>query len=91
MRKEKEYRFLEWKKVGDEAKEIRRSIQMLITFVYEEEVSEWRFWFVEVMEDAFAEFWEMVEHPEKAVPGAWDEDVLEEMRYYKDVFDAVCS
>ena len=78
------YAFLEWKKVGDDAKEISRSEQRLISFTYGEEVIDWRFWFVEVMEDEFVEFWEMVEQPERAIPGAWEEEEVEHVRYYAD-------
>jgi len=71
------YQFLEWqKKIGDEdeAQEIRRSEWRFISFVSGQEVADWRFWFVEILNDDFADFWHMVEveeeHPENAwVPG----------------------
>ncbi|KAG4433614.1 hypothetical protein IFR05_010890 [Cadophora sp. M221] len=41
---------------------------------------DWKFWCIEHLGDAFGEFWDMVDHPERVIPGSWDEshDVLNE-------------
>lgn len=34
---------------------------------------DWKFWFSDPTDDFVGEFWDMVEHPERSMPGAWDE------------------
>jgi hypothetical protein len=44
-----------------------------IIFKYGPTPSDWKFWLIEQMDDSFSEFWDMVDHPERAMPGYWDE------------------
>lgn len=43
-------------------------------FSYGPQVSDWQFWFIEQADPSFHEFWNMVEFPERGIPGAWNED-----------------
>jgi hypothetical protein len=45
----------------------------LISFTYGLSPEDWQFWFTEAMDISFLEFWQMVEHPERGMPGAWNE------------------
>jgi hypothetical protein len=44
-----------------------------VIFRYGPTPSDWKFWLIEQMDDGFSEFWDMVDHPERAMPGYWDE------------------
>ena len=44
-----------------------------ISFKYGPKPSDWQFYLIEQMDSSFEEFWNMVDHPEWAMPGAWDE------------------
>lgn len=50
----------------------------LINFYFSPNPSDWEFWFVPVMDKSFVEFWDMTEHPERTIPGSWNETVEEE-------------
>lgn len=44
-----------------------------VNFTYGPKLCDWKFWFVEMMDSSLQEFWDMVDHPERTIPGAWDE------------------
>ena len=48
----------------------------LVNFTYGSLPSDWKFYFVQewyIWSDWLVEFWDMVEHPERAMPGAWND------------------
>jgi hypothetical protein len=51
-----------------------------VIFRYGPTPSDWKLWLIEQMDDSFWEFWDMVDHPERAMPGYWDER-FDEMEY----------
>jgi len=46
----------------------------LVSFTYGPEPDDWIFYMTEMMGVGFVEFWDMVEHPERKIPGAWSVD-----------------
>jgi hypothetical protein len=46
----------------------------LINFIYGPEPNVWIFWFEPVIEGDFMDFWGMINHSEKTMPGAWEDD-----------------
>jgi hypothetical protein len=59
------------RKVGRQTMEETMKLR-LSTFVYGPSPCDWQFWITEVLDESFAEFWDMVDHPERAMPGAWN-------------------
>jgi hypothetical protein len=53
----------------------------LISFTYGPSPDDWEFCFVE-LDDYFADFWYMVDHPEAGMPGAWDE-IYDDNDYFR--------
>jgi hypothetical protein len=45
----------------------------LIGFAFGPNPKDWKFWFSDPTDQLVGEFWDMVEHPERRMPGAWDE------------------
>lgn len=60
----------EWTSSYNDRKGFCRS--RLISFTYGNEVSDWRLWITPAFESWFWEFWDMVDHPERAIPGSWE-------------------
>jgi hypothetical protein len=60
----------------------------LINFTYGPEPGDWRLWIEPVMPNYFIQFWEMVDHPERTMPGAWEEECSAyDSDYYYDYSD----
>jgi hypothetical protein len=61
----------------------------LVNFAYGPEISDWKLYIVEEMSESFLQFWDMVEHPERSMPGAWKDcdEVLSYLEYLSDRFD----
>jgi hypothetical protein len=47
-------------------------------FSYGSRPEDWKFWLIPMMDNSFTEFWDMVDHPERAMPGYWDDDESED-------------
>jgi hypothetical protein len=60
--------------------EIPIGVMYSFTFTYGPTAADWKFWLIEQMDDNLSEFWDMVDHPERAMPGYWDES-FDEMEY----------
>jgi hypothetical protein len=45
----------------------------LSTFEYGPSPEDWKFWVLEEADDSFNEFWDMADHPERTMPGAWSD------------------
>lgn len=64
---EKDWTILDWAQNPNHyTKNVR-----LLSFVYGPAPADWQFWFTRSLEPWFLEFWDMVEHPERAMPCAW--------------------
>jgi hypothetical protein len=49
------------------------SSQHLLSFISGHKPGDWQFWMTDMMADHFVEFWDMVDHPERCIPGAWND------------------
>lgn len=43
-------------------------------FDYGPSVEDWHLWLSNPLDEWAGEFWDMIEHPESAMPGAWNEE-----------------
>ncbi|KUJ17095.1 uncharacterized protein LY89DRAFT_71959 [Mollisia scopiformis] len=53
----------------------------LVNFVFGPEPDDWQFWFTHDLERWFCDFWEMIEHPERGMPGSWT-DFAEDKNFH---------
>ena len=67
----REWGYLSWS--WRERDNVRRKLR-LINFTYGPELDDWKFWLAPVIPNYFMDFWEMIGHPERAVPGSWEEE-----------------
>jgi hypothetical protein len=45
----------------------------LIAFEFGPKPEHWKFWFSEPTDQLVGEFWDMIDHPERSMPGAWND------------------
>jgi hypothetical protein len=64
---DREFEFAEVARAGQR----RISRLRLVGFTFGALVDEWFFWFAPVVEHSFVESFDMAEHPERVLPGAW--------------------
>ena len=61
-----------------EAKQFRKHISEFedncIGFSFGPKASDWHVWFRHLGDEYAGDFWDMLEHPERAIPGAWNDD-----------------
>jgi hypothetical protein len=66
---EKETPFTWYKRRGSQLEPMCSRIRLL-SFTYGEVPSDWKWWVTKAMDDAFEEFWGMIDHLGLAIPGA---------------------
>lgn len=54
----------------------------IIAVTYGPQVEDWDVWFSNPFDEWAGEFWDMIDHPERAMPGAWEYEVEADDYYY---------